>query len=94
MLNVTNQATRLLKAAKDAAGASAGAGIRIVRGSDLDGDGYIPVGFALSNAPAPGDNAIEQDGLKIFVEEDLIDTLDGRTLDVDLAGEGPELVFR
>jgi hypothetical protein len=33
-------------------------------------------------------------GLRIFVEDALIDPLDGRTLDVRDSEEGPEFVFR
>ena len=97
MLTVTKKAAALLKAAKAAEGASQESGIRIRRGtiSDDNGGRAVAVGFAVSDTPNPGDEAFEQNGLRIFVEDSLIETLDGRTLDVWNEGEeGPELVFR
>jgi Fe-S cluster assembly iron-binding protein IscA len=54
----------------------------------------VAVGFAISEDPNPDDEEIEQEGLRIFVEDALIEPLDGRILDVREASEGPELVFR
>ena len=59
-----------------------------------DNSGMIAIGLTKSDLPDPGDEEFEQDGLRIFVEDALIDPLDGRTLDVREASEGPELVFR
>jgi Fe-S cluster assembly iron-binding protein IscA len=97
MLTVTKKAAALLKAAKAAEGATPESGIRIRRGSvsDDSGERAVAVGFSVSDAPNPGDAETEQNGLRIFVEDSLIETLDGRTLDVWNEGdEGPELVFR
>jgi Fe-S cluster assembly iron-binding protein IscA len=93
MLTVTKKAAALLKAAKAAEGAGNDAGIRIRRGVMPNQSG-ISVGFAISNYPAPHDEAFEQDGLRIFVEDALIKPLDGRILDVRDADAGPELVWR
>ncbi len=94
MLTVTNEAVALLKAAKLAEGGSHDAGIRIRRGTISHDPGAIAVGFAISEEPVPGDESFEQDGLRIFVAETLIEPLDGRTLDVREANQGLELVFR
>jgi iron-sulfur cluster assembly protein len=94
MLNVTNKAVELLKAVKMAQGASADAGIRIRQGDAGQDHGAMAVGLAIATEPVPSDEAFEQDGLRIFIEETLIEPLDGRTLDVREAGEGPELVLR
>jgi hypothetical protein len=45
-------------------------------------------------SPSPGDDELEQEGLRIFVEDALIDPFDGRTLDVRDSDEGPEFIFR
>jgi Fe-S cluster assembly iron-binding protein IscA len=45
-------------------------------------------------SPSPGDDELEQEGLRIFVEDALIDQLDGRILDVRDSDEGPEFIFR
>ena len=93
MLTVTKKAAALLKAAKAAEGAANNAGIRIRRGV-MPNETGITVGIAISNDPDPHDEEFEQEGLRIFVEEALIKPLDGRTLDVRDAEEGPELVWR
>jgi Fe-S cluster assembly iron-binding protein IscA len=94
MLNVTPKATALLKAAKKAEGASPDAGIRIVRGNTDPGDRSLAVGFAITDEAEPGDEMIEQNGLRIFVEDALTGPLDGRTLDVSAADQTPQLIFR
>src|SRR5258708_36326416 len=96
MLTVTKKAAAILKAAKAAQGAADDAGIRIRKGvmpdeSDQDG---IAVGIAISDRPAPSDQEFEQEGLRIFVEEELVEPLDGRTLDVLDANDEIELVWR
>lgn len=96
MLTVTNKAAAVLKAAKTAQGAPPEAGVRIVKGMVPDDSerSALAVGFAISEDPAPDDEELEQNGLRIFVAETLIEPLDGRTLDVREADDGPELTFR
>ena len=95
MLNVTNKAVELLKAVKTAQGASENAGIRIRQGTpNASNNGQVSVGLAIAAEPVANDEAFEQDGLRIFVEDTLIEPLNGRTLDVRDASEGPELVLR
>ncbi|MGH7913291.1 MAG: hypothetical protein ACREPW_01395, partial [Candidatus Binataceae bacterium] len=76
-----------------AEGAADDAGIRIRTGV-MANESETSVGFAFSNEPDPDDEEFEQDGLRIFVEDTLVQPLDGRTLDVREAAEGTELVFR
>jgi Fe-S cluster assembly iron-binding protein IscA len=96
MLNVTKKAAALLVAAKKAEGGSASAGIRIRHGttSEQSGSGTVAIGFTVSDEPQPDDEQFEQNGLRFFVEEALIEPLDGRILDVGDGGDGPQLVFR
>lgn len=95
MLTVTKKAAALLKAAKAAEGATRGAGIRLRRGAMPDDSGKLIVGLAISDEPDPDDEEFEQEGLRIFVEEVLVEPLDGHTLDVRDADEGQlQLVFR
>ena len=93
MLTVTKKAVELLKAAKTVEGAAEDAGIRIRRGVAAN-ESKISVGIAISDEPDSDDEEFEQDGLRIFVEDVLVQPLDGRTLDVREAAEGTELVFR
>ena len=96
MLTVTRKAAALLKIAKAAEGATDDAGIRIRRGTipHTNGESKLAVGFTISDEPYPSDEQFEQDGLRIFIEDILVEPLDGRTLDVSEAGDGTELVFR
>jgi Fe-S cluster assembly iron-binding protein IscA len=59
-----------------------------------DESGKLAVGFAITDDPDPDDEEFEQQGLRIFVEDTLIEPLDGRILDVRDLNEGPELVWR
>jgi Fe-S cluster assembly iron-binding protein IscA len=93
MLTVTKSAVELLKAAKTAKGIEDNSGIRIRRGAMPDDSGKIGIGLPISDGPVPGDDELEQEGLRIFVEDALIDPLDGRTLDVRDSDEGPEFIF-
>jgi|HubBroStandDraft_6_1064221.scaffolds.fasta_scaffold3679323_1 hypothetical protein len=96
MLMVTSTAAALLKGAKSQEGASPEAGIRVQRGTDVTDfeDRVIPIGFAISDSPEPGDQSFEQQGLLIFVESVLIEPLDGRILDVRFESDRTELFFR
>ncbi len=91
---MTKEAAELLKVAKAAENGSDEAGVRIRRGILSNDPGQVAVGFAISEDPAPDDEEFEQEGLRIFVEEALIELLDGRVLDVREASEGLELFFR
>ena len=94
MIEVTNKAAAVLKAAKVAKAARKDAGIRIQRSALSEERNAIAVSFVVSDEPQSGDDAFEQHGLRIFVEDALVQRLDGHTLDVDDGGEMPELVFR
>src|SRR5216683_1153524 len=87
MLTVTKKAAAVLKAEIAAEGAADDAGIRILRGV-MPNESGIAVAFAISDDPDPDDEEFEQEGLRIFVEDALVEPLDGRTLDVREADEG------
>lgn len=95
MLTVTNEAASLLKTAKTAEGAACDAGIRIRIGSTPKDPGDpLKIRFAISDGPESGDEEFEQSGLRIFVENTLLEPLEDRTLDVQEADDGMRLVFR
>jgi Fe-S cluster assembly iron-binding protein IscA len=89
MLSVAKKAATL----KAAEGAADDAGIRIRR-SVMPNESGIGIGFAITDGPGPDDEQFELEGLRIFVEDALVEALDGRTLDVCDVNEGPELVWR
>ena len=94
MLTVTKRAAAVLKAAKAAEGATNQAGIRIRKDATIEDNGTLAVGLDITDEPEPDDEEFEQQGLRIFVEEALVEPLDGRTLDVRDANEGLELIWR
>jgi iron-sulfur cluster assembly protein len=96
MLTVTKEAVALLRAVKAAEGASPESGIRILKGqtSEKSGKRTVTVQFAVSEDPCQDDEELQENGLRIFVDETLVDDLDGRTLDVTAADRGLELFFR
>ena len=95
MLKVTRKAAAMLKAAKSAETAKADSGIRIEPGVIPEQPDKLGIGFAVSDGPEDGDAELEQNGLRIFVSTELIETLEHRTLDVSSEEEGePELIFR
>jgi Fe-S cluster assembly iron-binding protein IscA len=94
MLRITQSAVTVLKRVKADNGAEDSAGIRIRRDISPDDSGMVSIGLAISDSPYPGDEEFEQDGLRIFVENALIDPLNGRTLVARESCEGLELVLR
>ena len=94
MLTITKKAAAILKAAKAAEGAPDDAGIRIRKDAMTDDSGRLAVGLVITEDPSPDDEEFEQEGLRIFVEDALVEPLDGRTLDARDANEGPELIWR
>jgi Fe-S cluster assembly iron-binding protein IscA len=94
MLIVSDKAVSLLKAAKMTEGASPEAGVRIQRGAVSEDRAAVTLSLAIQKDPAPSDESFEQDGLRIFVEDALVEPLDGCTLDVREDNEGMELVLR
>jgi Fe-S cluster assembly iron-binding protein IscA len=94
MITITKEAATLLTALKIAEGAPDEAGIRIHRRGVTNGSGELAVEFDITDNPASDDEEFEQEGLRIYVEDALVATLDGSILDVQYASEGPELVWR
>jgi iron-sulfur cluster assembly protein len=94
MLTVTKKAATLLKAAKAAEGAADNAGFRIQKNAEDAASERLLIGLAITERPEPDDEEFEQQGLRIFVQEELIEVLDDRTLDVRDGYQGPELIWR
>jgi Fe-S cluster assembly iron-binding protein IscA len=90
MLTLTKQAAALLKIARAEEGVGSAAGVRIVMPSESG----IPLGFSFSDESDLGDEEFEQQGMRIFVQNALVESLDGLTLDVHYDKVGPELILR
>ena len=84
MVTVTDRAASVLKAAKNRARSTARSWSPHRAGAMPDDSGKptLAIGFAISDDPAPADEELEQNGLRIFVQDTLVEPLDGRTLNV------------
>ena len=91
MLKITNKAVGLFKDTKSTKGLPDEAGIRIQQ--RVVTRDYITIDFDFRDGPEAGDAELEQDGLRIFVEDALTDPLARRTLDVRDGNAGLALVF-
>ena len=96
MFTVTDEAASVLKAAKKEKRAPRDAGIRVHLDSKPtdSSDPLTRIGFDVSDAPNWGDAEFKQKGLRIFVEDTLVEPLEDRTLDVQEGDDGMRLVFR
>ncbi len=94
MLKVTDQAAEILKRARDGAGASPEAGLRIRRADSSQGkENEIALALTFRDEPEAEDHTFEQGGLRVFVEDSLVEPLSERTLDIRETDEGAELIF-
>jgi Fe-S cluster assembly iron-binding protein IscA len=95
MLTVTKRAAAVLKAAKAAKGAHAvpESGFEEAQWPRCLANLRFPSGSQSGDEPASDDEESKQHELRIFVEDALVEPLDGQTLDVREVAEGMELVF-
>lgn len=90
MLQVSEAAAQLLKDAVDASDAPAEAGVRL----ETRADDPSALGIAFREAPEATDQIVEESGLRVFVADEISESLDGRTLDVVTTDQGPALTIR
>ncbi|GAB3600667.1 hypothetical protein GCM10027446_34140 [Angustibacter peucedani] len=78
MLTLTDQAVDVVRGLTQAPEAPDNAGLRLAPGGD---------GLELSvvDTPAPGDDVIDNDGVKVFVEQQASQLLDQQTLDASVS---------
>lgn len=91
VLELTDSAVEILKEARDEIGAPKAAGARLT-GVRTDQGDTIRIEFA--DAPEQGDQVIEEAGLRVFVSDELVETLTDRTLDVTDTASGRKLAIR
>jgi len=82
MLALTEQAKEVIKGIVDEVGPEGG--LRITASGD---NGDTALGFDLAPAPGPGDEVIEEDGAKVFLDEAAATVLADMTLDVEEHGD-------
>ncbi len=84
MLTLTENASTVVKTLVDQTGAAEEGGLRISQDApDSPALHVIP-----SEAPQPGDQVLEEDGARVFLEEIAADTLDDKILDAQVDDQG------
>jgi Fe-S cluster assembly iron-binding protein IscA len=93
-MRVTPTAAAVLKETRSLIGAAPDVGVRLQRESESESDEFA-VSLEFRAGCEPTDTTIDEDGLRIFVADDLADFLEGRTLDVEETSSGVvELIVR
>ena len=89
MLALTNNATDAIERILAAPGVPMGAGIRIAPGTAVSDGAAATSELQLSVAeePAVGDEVIEEEGARVFVEDTVSDYLDDKHLDAEVIDE-------
>ena len=83
MLSLTEQAKEVIKGIVEEVGPEAG--LRITASGDGNGDTALD--FDLAPAPGEGDEVVEDDGAKVFLDEAAALVLANKTLDVEEHGD-------
>ena len=92
MLEITPAAAEAIDAITRAVPGSAGVRIATMPQASTNGSGPVAV-FDFYPAPEPGDQdqVVEEQGVQVFLEPDVVHLLDGKRLDAEL--DGDELRF-
>lgn len=85
MLALTHDAADAIETILTAPGMPEGAGIRIAPAPATDGRGTLEV--TIASSPDADDKVIEESGARVFVQESVVEYLDGKTLDAQVDDE-------
>jgi Fe-S cluster assembly iron-binding protein IscA len=88
MLQVTSEATELLDAAKQAEGVPDTFGVRVYGAPTEGGEVQVRIGF--TDQPQEGDSVTEQQGTRLFVAPEIVDSLSDAMID----RQGTKLVIQ
>ena len=92
MLEITRGAAALLTELRDGQEVPDNYGLRVFPETSEPGEVTIALGFA--EGPAPTDQIAEQDGMKVFVAQELAAPLEDAAIDVTEENGASRLVFR
>lgn len=93
MLEITHDAATLLSEIRRGQDVPENYGLRVFPESTEPGQ--VTIGLGFTDAPAPGDQVTEQDGVRVFVAQELAAPLEDAAIDVTPANNGStRLVFR
>ncbi|GAA1513950.1 Fe-S cluster assembly protein HesB [Kribbella lupini] len=84
MLTLTENATLVIKSITGVDGAPEGAGVRISQENPTDPS----LAVTTTEAPAPGDQVVEESGARVFLEQNAASTLDDKILDAAVDDKG------
>ncbi len=84
MLTLTETATTVVKSIVSRAPDKADGGLRIINNSE---DG-TQLGVEVVAAPVPGDQVVDTDGARVFLEPSAATVLDNKVLDAQVADTG------
>jgi Fe-S cluster assembly iron-binding protein IscA len=89
VLTLTTDATEAIEQILTSPGVPSGAGLRITPGTSSDNDATpaTELTVAVTEGPAAGDEVIEDQGARVFIENTVSGYLDDKLLDAELVDE-------
>jgi iron-sulfur cluster assembly protein len=84
VLTLTDNATHVIKNITAGEGAPEGAGVRISQ----ENPASPTLAMTAAPGPAPGDQVVEDQGARVFLEPTAAETLDDKTLDASVDDQG------
>ena len=92
MLQITHGAASLLTELRRGQDVPETFGLRVFPESTEPGE--VTIGLGFTDSPAAGDEVTEQDGMKVFVAQELAEPLQDAAIDITEEGGAERLVFR
>ena len=88
MLQITEAAAEAIEAITDSVPGSCGVRITTLPQASTNGHGPVAVfDFYPTPQPADGDEIVEEQGVQVFLEPDVVPLLDDKLLDAELDGD-------
>ncbi|HEX7172126.1 MAG TPA: hypothetical protein VF365_05895 [Candidatus Limnocylindria bacterium] len=92
MLEITRGAAALLTELRQGQDVPEDYGLRVFPETNQPGE--VTIGLGFTDQPASGDQVAEQEGMKVFVAQELAAPLEDAAIDVTQANGTPQLIFR
>jgi Fe-S cluster assembly iron-binding protein IscA len=92
VLEITRGAAALLTELRQGQDVPEDYGLRVFPETNQPGE--VTIGLGFTDQPAAGDQVAEQEGMKVFVAQELASPLEDAAIDVTRENGTPQLVFR
>jgi Fe-S cluster assembly iron-binding protein IscA len=92
VLEITRGAAALLTELRQGQDVPEDYGLRVFPETNQPGE--VTIGLGFTDQPAAGDQVAEQEGMKVFVAQELASPLEDAAIDVTQENGTPQLVFR